>query len=168
MLEPSPHRYLRSLARYTEWANSALYDACVRLTREAYHAAAPHQPSVHALLNRLLVFDRIAQARLDGYEPQALDPGAEQHKTFARMRDALVAEDVAFAERVRHLSDSELDLPVSYADGNGARHANSQAELVLELLLAQAELRGAVRGRMAELGVEVPDLRFTRFLRETV
>lgn len=166
MLAPSPHGYLRSLARYTEWANAVLYDACVRLMRAAYHAAPARGASVHVLLNRMLVHYRITQARLDGYEPQAVDPDAEQHKTFARMRDALVAEDVAFVGRVRHLSDAELELPVTYADEGGVRHTNSQGELVLELLLRQTGLRGAACERMSESGVEPPDLGFTRFLRE--
>lgn len=167
MLEPSPHRYLRSLARHSEWANAALYETCVRLTRDAYHAADARGESVHLLLNRLLVIDRIAQARLDGYVPPEEDPDVAQHKTFARMRDALVAEDVAIAELVRRLSDAELELPVTYVEGEGRRHTNSRAELVLELLLGQAELRGAIRQRMAELGVTAPDLRFTAFLRES-
>lgn len=166
MPEPLPHRYLRTLAQYSEWANAALYDACVRLTRTEYHTTAPQGVGVHALLNRMLVCDRIAQARLDGYEPQDVDPDAEQHKTFARVRDALVAEDVAFVERVRHLSDSELDLPVTYADADGLCHTSSRAELVLDLLLAQAELRGGIRWAMAAGGVQTPDLGLTRFLRE--
>lgn len=165
-MKQSLHIHLRSLARYAEWANAEVYDACVRLTREAYHALPPHGTGVHALLNRMLVLDRLVQARLDGYVPEATDPGAEQHKTFSRVRDALLAEDVAFSSRVRHLSEQELHLPISYADEEGRRRTNTQAELVLELLVAQAGLRGALCERMVEAGIAPPDLRYTRFLRE--
>lgn len=158
---------MRLLARYAEWANAGLYDACMQLSREQYHAGADNgSPSLHGLLNRMLVFDRLIQSRLDGYEPSTVVEDDEQHRTFTRMRDALVAEDVAISDCVRHLSEDELELPVTYADENGTWHTNSQGELLVELFMHQADLRGAVCQRLREFGVEPPSLAYTHFLRE--
>lgn len=165
-MERPLHIWMRTLARYSEWANGLIYDACVRLSRDAYHAAGDGAgESVHALLNRMLVLDRVMQARLDGYDPVELAPDAEQHRTFARMRDALVAEDVAITERVRHLSEAALALPVSYVDAAGIRHTNSQGELLLELLLCQEGTRGSIYYRLQQCGVSSPASAYTDFLR---
>ena len=164
-MDHSLHRCLRTLARHAEWANAEVYDASTQLTRDAYHADTGSGASVHALLNRLLVFMRLMQARIDGYEDGLAAHDGEQHKTFARIRDALVAEDVAIVDRIRHLSEDDLELPVTWTDADGRRHTGSNRDLAVELLLGEAELRGAVRLRLEAAGAVVPDLGFSRFQR---
>ena len=159
------HTCLRTLARHAEWANGLLYESCLQLTRERYHASSVEGASVHDSLNRMLIFMRVMQARLDGYEAGLAAHEGEQHKTFSRMRDALVAEDVAVLERIRHLGDEELQLPVSYVDDEGEVHTSSYGDLALELLLGEAELRGRLQERLETESVFIPDLSFTAFVR---
>lgn len=159
------HTYLRQLARYSEWANGRLYEACSRLDQQRYR---PHTDpsSIHALLNRLLVVDRLTLARLAGYDPGIDSLDEELHDRYPPLLDALLAEDVALVEQVRRLSEETLGQPVSYVDLDGSRHTNSQLELVTELLEQQAQLRGAIAERLASAGQTVPDLCFSRFVRE--
>jgi len=166
-MEHTLHRCLRTLARHAEWADAALYEACLQLDRATYHAAADGEESVHDLLNRLLVFLRVMQARLDGYEDGIAAHGGEQHKSFARVRDALLAEDVAVVERVRRIPEEELDLPVTYADETGKRHTSTHGDVVLEMLLGAAELRGAIGQKLRESGIRPKRTELTAFLRET-
>lgn len=165
-MDHSLHRCLRTLARHAEWADAALCEVCPQLSRDAYHVASTGGASIHDLLNRLLIFLRVMQARLDGYEDGIAAHGGEQHKSFARVRDALLAEDVAVVERVRRISEEELELPVTYADETGKRHTSTHGDVVLEMLLGAAELRGAIGQKLLELGIRPKNTELTVFLRE--
>ncbi len=159
------HTLLRQQARHSEWANARLYDACSALDDISYRSP-PGPASVHGLLNRLLVADRMILAWLSGYDPGITSLDEELHGSCARLMDALVAEDVSLVERVRRLDDSSLFQPVSYSDLDGNRHTNSQLELIITLLEQQARLRGAIAERLTELGRAVSELGFIAYLRE--
>ena len=61
--------YLRTLARYNQWANARLYDACAALSDDEYRKPRPSFfGSIDATLNHLLVGDRIWLGRIEGTE----------------------------------------------------------------------------------------------------
>ena len=62
-----PTDYFATFARYNAWANARLYDACETLGLSDYFGDGPDQSgSLHAILNRILVGDRIWIARIEG------------------------------------------------------------------------------------------------------
>lgn len=159
------HTLMRQHSRHSEWANARLYEACNALDDDTYRSPTG-SASLHALLNRLLMHDRITLSQLNGYDIEVTSIDEELHGNRSELLDALVAEDIALVERVREMDDDGLFRPISYTDIDGNRHTNSQLELITGLLERQARLRGAIAERLTELGNPVPDIDVITFLRE--
>src|SRR5215510_12994238 len=60
--------HFRGFARYNQWANRRLYQACAALPEAEYmKPRASFFGSLHATLNHILVGDRIWMARITGH-----------------------------------------------------------------------------------------------------
>lgn len=160
------HSYLRHLALYSEWSMARIYDVCAQLAIDAYQGVG-RQGSIHALLNRLLAQDRLWLSRLRGYDVTITAIGDELHDNFDELREALTAEDVAFVNYVRHLSENALDRPISYSTLHGKHHTSTTTEMVTELLFNQAALRGAIYDRLEALGKGMPGHSYLDFVRDS-
>ncbi|WP_249150585.1 DinB family protein [Bradyrhizobium sp. JYMT SZCCT0180] len=143
--------------RYNAWANTRLYDAAARLSREQYHAdRGAFFKSVHGTLNHLLATDRIWMQRFTGTGEAPAKVDAILFESFAELRPAREAEDgriVGFVDgldearmagsiRYRRVSTPELfEQPLASALAhwfNHQTHHRGQLHALLTGLVGQA------------------------------
>ena len=124
--------YLRTLARYNQWANARLYDACAALSDDEYRKPRPSFfGSIHATLNHLLVGDRIWLGRIEGTEHGITGLDQILHDDLAELRRAREAEDARIIALADGLDDSRLAADLAYTTTSmgpgGFRWARSSA-----------------------------------------
>ena len=86
--------HFQMLARYNRIANERLYEKCSALSDSEYRMSrAGSFGSIHALLNHILLGDRIWMSRFEG-GGQATPPlNTVLYEDFSELRDARAAED---------------------------------------------------------------------------
>jgi uncharacterized damage-inducible protein DinB len=86
----------RILARYNRLANDRLYATCAELTDNEYRRQQRGPfGSIHALLNHILLADRIWMSRFDGQGQTTPPLDSVLHEHFSQLRAARVAQDTA-------------------------------------------------------------------------
>src|SRR5437870_2284534 len=86
--------HFRMLATYNRVANERLYDACAALDDAEYRRPrAGSLGSIHALLNHLLLGDRIWMARFEGAGRDTPPLNTVLYERFPELRAARSAED---------------------------------------------------------------------------
>lgn len=157
--------WFRRVARYNQTANERLYRACGDLPDSEYRRARPVSfGSVHALLNHILLGDRIWMARFEG--GGAITPPLDTvlYLEFPELRAARVREDeriVAFFDRA---SDEFLSRPLRYANSKGVGYADNAAIAAGHFFNHQTHHRGQIHVLLAESGVTPPSLDLHRIL----
>src|SRR3954470_24426166 len=86
--------HFRTLARYNRIANERLYAACAQLSDEEYRKQRKGSfGSIHALLNHILLGDRIWLSRFEGGGATTPPLNTLLYDDFAALREARVKED---------------------------------------------------------------------------
>lgn len=163
-----PSEYFTTWAGYNAWANRRLYQACARLGEADYlRPRAGAFGSLHALLNHILVVDRIWIARIDGRTVPTLRLDQVLYADLVALEVARAAEDERLRHLVAGLSDARLHEPLAWHDAAGER-CRAPLPLVLgHLFNHQTHHRGAAQALLSQVGVLAPALDLTAFLRET-
>ena len=161
------HQHFRTLAHYNMWANQRLYDACAKLSDEAYKKRrAAFFGGLHGVLNHILVGDRIWLARLQGYDAGIERLDIALYEDLEVLRAARDGEDIAINDYVRRLSEDDLASPISYRALNGDPHADALHELLTHLFNHQTHHRGQAHDLLSQTAVAPPSLDLIQFLRE--
>ncbi len=161
-----PTDYFATFARYNAWANARLYDACETLGLSDYFGDGPDQSgSLHAVLNRILVGDRIWIARIEGRTPTNLRFDQILYGDRIGLKIARVAEDEHIRNIVAGISAAALERPLEYRDARGDRR-----EVPLELALGhffnrQTHHRGRAHAILAQTMPLPPSLELIDFVR---
>ena len=162
------HQHFRTLAHYNVWANVRLYDACAKLSEEAYKKRrAAFFGGIHGVLNHILVGDRIWLARLQGYDAGIERLDVELYDEFAGLREARESEDITISDYVRRLSEDDLVRPIGYRTLDGDPHADGQHALLTHIFNHQTHHRGQAHDLLSQTAVPPPSLDFIVFLRAT-
>lgn len=162
------HREFMTWARYIAWANARLHESVARWAGdEAAEPPTEVGTRLLALLNELLVTQRVWLARLQGYEAGVDAPDALLYDEFEALREAQLADDVALCDYVHGLAEEDMPRPVPYRDFDGTAHTNAQRELLAGLCLRQAQLRGRICELLRGFERPEPGLDFLDFLRDT-
>src|SRR3954470_20005777 len=86
--------HFRTLARYNRIANERLYEACAQLSEEEHRKQRKGSfGSIHALLNHILLGDRIWLSRFEGGGKTTPALNTVLYEEFAALREARVKED---------------------------------------------------------------------------
>src|SRR3954470_14779038 len=86
--------HFRTLARYNRIANERLYAACAQLSDEEYRKQRKGSfGSIHALLNHVLLGDRIWMSRFEGGGAETPPLNTVLFDDFAELRHARQQED---------------------------------------------------------------------------
>lgn len=159
--------HYQMFSHYNAWANSRIYDAAARLSREQYRAdRGAFFKSVHGTLNHLLVTDRIWMKRFtgEGETPDRLD--AILFETLEELRAAREAEDRRIIQWVEGLDDRRTAGTIKY------RRVSSPEEFEQQLSLAlahwfnhQTHHRGQVHALLTGLVGKAPELDLLYFQR---
>ena len=160
-----PH--FQRFARYNEWANRRLYDACADLPDEAYHA--PRQAffgSIHRTLNHLLLVDRIWLSRIGVGELVADPLDAELYADFAPLRRAREEQDQVIIGYVDAQTEDSLDAMKRYANASGQPQETRHCVILQHYFNHQTHHRGQVHDMLSQTAVAPPPLDMIYFVRE--
>src|SRR5215208_4758259 len=87
-------RHYRMMARYNRIANERLYEACADLSDDEYRRQRKGSfGSIHALLNHLLLGDRIWTSRFEGGGQTTPALNTVLYDEFAALRTARAEQD---------------------------------------------------------------------------
>jgi uncharacterized damage-inducible protein DinB len=162
-----PSEYFATLAGYNAWANARLYDACETLSLPNYLGeGADRSGSLHAILNRILVGDRIWIARIEGRTPPALRFDQILYGDRIGLKIARVAEDEHIRHIVAGIAAEALQRPLEYRDARGDRCGVRLDLALAHLFNRQTHHRGRACAVLAEaMALPPPSLELIDFLR---
>ena len=153
----------RLLARYNTVANQRLYEACAALDDVEYRKSrAGSLGSIHALLNHILLGDRIWMSRFEGGGSTTPPLHSILHDEFAALREARIAEDNRIE---RFFAENEpLDRPLPYVNSKGVHYVDPLPVAAIHLFNHQTHHRGQVHVMLAQTPVAPPSLDLHRII----
>ena len=157
--------HFQILARYNTVANQRLYEACARLDdAELRRPRSGSFGSIHALLNHILLGDRIWMSRFEGGGRTTPPLNSILYDEFAALRSARVEED-ARIERFFSAADAfALSRPLAYTNSKGEDYVDPLPVAVIHLFNHQTHHRGQVHTMLAQAGVTPPSLDLHRIV----
>ncbi len=162
-----PSGYFAMLARYNAWANRRLYRACGALgTAEYMGERASSFGSLHAVLNRILVTDRVWIARIEGRNAPSLRLDQILYADFVGLEVARLAEDEHIVNMVAGISEAMLDRPLEYRNARGDRCAAPLALVLGHFFNDQTHHRGRAHAMLSQTEAPAPPLDLIEFVSE--
>jgi uncharacterized damage-inducible protein DinB len=159
--------YFTTLARYNQWANRRLYDACAALDDDAYRAPRPaFFGSIHATLNHIMVGDRIWTGRIAGTSPADLRLDQILYDDLPSLAAARGAADAELIALVAGLAPETLDGALSYSNLAGQPFETPLRLVLGHLFNHQTHHRGQVHDQLSQTKVAPPPLDLIYFLRQ--
>ena len=151
--------YLRTLARYNQWANTRLYDACAALSDGEYRKPRPSFfGSIHATLNHLLVGDRIWLGRIEGTDHGITGLDQILHEDLGELRRAREAEDARLLALAGGLDDSRLAADFAYTTTSMGPGRLPLGQVLGHLMNHQTHHRGQAHDMLSQTDVPPPPL----------
>ena len=157
--------HFRMLARYNRIANERLFDKCSQLDDNEYRKQRPGSfGSIHALLNHILLGDRIWMARFDGAGQTTPVLSTILFDEFFDLRAARVVEDVAIESFFERIDEQFFARPIEYTNSLGKRYSEQPAVAVAHLFNHQTHHRGQVHVMLSQTDVTPPSLDMHRII----
>ena len=164
---PTPQDHYRRFARYNQWANARLYDACAALPDGEFTRARPSFfGSLSATLNHVLVGDTVWMGRFTGEPTTITSLDQTLHAELASLRAAREAMDDRIVAFVDGLDAATLDAPLSYRTMAGTASTDPLEALLAHLFNHQTHHRGQAHGLLSLAGAAPPPLDLIYYLRE--
>lgn len=151
-----------AMARNNAWANLRLYDACTKLSAEAYRARrASFFPTIELTLNHILAVDWYYLDVLDGGGGRWAELYALPDvpcPTFAELRSAQQEADRRLVAVCERLGDAGLSTIVTMWRPGGRRFVERVDAVLLHLFQHDIHHRGQVHAMLAGTEVAPPQL----------
>jgi uncharacterized damage-inducible protein DinB len=149
--------YCTTLARYSGWINTRLYDACAKLPdTERKRDRAAFFGSIHRTLNHLLWGDRIWLGRLVEKPFAGAAFGADLIAAFDELRLERERADAALLDWSAHVTQDALDRPLRYTSSvDGRTRQLSAAVATVHLFNHGTHHRGQVTTLLSQAGVDI-------------
>lgn len=153
------------LAKYNRIANERLYEKCGQLDDGEYRRQrAGSFGSIHALLNHILLGDRIWMARFRGEGKTTPPLNAELYQAFPGLRAARKEEDTRIAEFFDGLSAEFLEHEIHYRNSLGVSYVENPAVAMSHMFNHQTHHRGQIHVMLSQTGVSPPSLDMHRII----
>ena len=159
--------YFRTFARYNQWANKRLYDACAKLGPAEYFK--PRQAffgSIHGTLNHLLVGDRIWLSRIERIRHGIKSLDQTLYEDFESLRSARESEDGRIVALVDAFDDGDLLTTRSYKNTAGTPFETRLDWILAHLFNHETHHRAQVHDMLSQTPVAPPELDLILYLRE--
>jgi uncharacterized damage-inducible protein DinB len=155
----------RTLARYNRAANARLYEECGKLEVAQYRLERPGSfGSIHALLNHILLGDRIWMSRFAGGGSTTPPLNTVLFETFPELSAARSEQDAGIESFFANVDDGFVSRPLRYTNSLGKDSTGSAAHAVLHFFNHQTHHRGQVHVMLSQAGVQPPSLDMHRLL----
>jgi len=157
--------WYRSLALYNRIANERLYEACAGLSDEEYRRdRVVSFRSIHALLNHLLLADRIWLERFEGNTTLTPPLHSVLFDDFGALREAMAREDARLEAFFGSAGEEFLARPVTYVNSKGHSYSDPAVAVVGHFFNHQTHHRGQLHVMLAQAGVPPPSFDMHRIL----
>ena len=157
--------HFQMLARYNRLANEELYAVCAQLDDAAYRRRRPGSfGSIHALLNHMLLADRIWMARFEGGGKTTLPLDSVLYEDFATLRSARAAEDSRIESLFAHPALDFFERTLTYINSRGKDSASRMLVAVPHFFNHQTHHRGQVHVMLRDAGLQPPSLDLHRLM----
>jgi uncharacterized damage-inducible protein DinB len=157
--------HFRTLARYNRIANERLYAACAQLSDEEYRKQRKGSfGSIHALLNHILLGDRIWMSRFEGGGATTPPLNTVLYDDFASLKSAREAED-ARIEAFFTKAPADFDWrELRYTNSRGVPYVDRAGDAAAHFFNHQTHHRGQVHVMLAQTEVAPPSLDLHRII----
>jgi uncharacterized damage-inducible protein DinB len=157
--------HFQTLARYNTVANLRLFEACSQLDDAEYRKVRTGSfGSIHALLNHVLLGDRIWMSRFEGGGRTTPPLNAILYDEFAALRNARVEEDSRIERFFAAADTAILDRPLAYTNSLGKDYVDPLPVAVLHMFNHQTHHRGQLHVMLAQTPVKPPSLDMHRII----
>jgi uncharacterized damage-inducible protein DinB len=155
----------RMLARYNRIANERLYEQCANLDPVEYRRERRGSfGSIHALLNHILLGDRIWMSRFAGGGSTTPPLNSILYDTFAELYTARSAQDAEIEAFFEKADPAFLLRPLRYTNSQGTDCVGVAPMAVLHFFNHQTHHRGQVHVMISQTDVKPPSLDLHRIL----
>ncbi len=160
--------YFQQLAKYNQWANIRLYDACAELPRtEYYKSRGAFFDSIHGTLNHLIAIDRLWLGRLTSMDAGIIALDLILFENFEDLHEARLEEDEKIIQMVNELDNSRLNTTYHYKNTAGKAMIMPVNWTLAHLFNHQTHHRGQVHNMISQTKIiEAPVLDLFYFLHE--
>jgi uncharacterized damage-inducible protein DinB len=157
--------HFRMLASYNRLANDRLYDACARLDDVEYRKPrAGSLGSIHALLNHLLLGDRIWMDRFEGAGHLTPPLDAILYDDFPELRAAQSAEDQRIERFFESINIDFFSRTFAYINRQGRSYVEAAPVAVAHFFNHQTHHRAQVHVMLSQTGAQPPSLDLHRIV----
>lgn len=158
-------RHFQTLARYNRIANERLYEACARLSDDEYRKHRDGSfGSIHALLNHLLLGDRIWMSRFEGGGATTPPLATVLYEEFTALRAARAAEDARIEAFFALLSADAMTGSFAYVNNQGRNYVESAPVAFSHFFNHQTHHRGQITVMLSQTAVRPPSLDLHRIV----
>lgn len=157
--------WFRELARYNRIANERLYAACSALDDAEYRKSRQVSlGSIHALLNHILLGDRIWMERFEGGGTHTPPLRTILFDDFAALRSARAEQDARIEAFFAAAGEEFLSRSIRYINSQGQEYAELAPAAAGHLFNHQTHHRGQIHAMLAQTPVVPPSLDLHRIL----
>jgi uncharacterized damage-inducible protein DinB len=157
--------HFQMLARYNRIANERLYEKCSALTDGEYRMKrAGSFGSIHALLNHILLGDRIWMSRFEGGGQTTPPLNTVLYENFLELHDARVAEDARIESFFGNLPKDFARQSFAYINNQGKSYVESAPVAFSHFFNHQTHHRGQVHVMLSQTPVAPPSLDLHRII----
>lgn len=157
--------HFQMLARYNRIANERIYEQCAQLDEAEYRKKRQGSfGSIHALLNHILLGDRIWMARFEG-GGQTTPPLREiLFDEFRRLRSARREQDARIEAFFASPPEGFLEGSLRYTNSRGIEYDEKTSVAVSHFFNHQTHHRGQVHLMLSQTPVAPPSLDLHRII----
>ena len=157
--------HFQMLARYNRIANERLYGACSTLDAAEYRKQRQGSfGSIHALLNHIMLGDRIWMARFEGAGRTTPPLSAILYDEFSDLWAARNLEDARIERFFACLEANVLDRSLEYTNSLGKDYVEEMPVAISHLFNHQTHHRGQVHVMLSQASVPPPSLDMHRII----
>jgi uncharacterized damage-inducible protein DinB len=157
--------HFQILASYNRIANERLFEKCSALSDSEYRMnRAGSFGSIHALLNHVLLGDRIWMSRFEGGGPSTPPLNTVLYEDFSQLRDARVAEDARIEWFFVNLGFNFAGQSFAYINNQGKSYVESAPVAFSHFFNHQTHHRGQVHVMLSQTPVAPPSLDLHRII----
>lgn len=147
------------LARYNRIANEHIYEACSKLSDdERRQQRAGSFGSIHALLNHIMLGDRIWMSRFEGGGHTTPPLNTVLYDNFDELKKARVEEDARIERFFASASPDFLTRSLQYVNSKGVQRNDDAAMAIAHMFNHQTHHRGQIHVMLAQTTAKPPSL----------
>jgi uncharacterized damage-inducible protein DinB len=157
--------HFQMLARYNRIANERLYEKCAQLDTEEYRKKRQGSfGSIHALLNHILLGDRIWMSRFQGGGATTPVLSTVLFENFSELHAARKDFDIQIEAFIASATPELLNRSITYTNSKGQEYRDEVAVALSHMFNHQTHHRGQVHVMLSQTAIPPPSLDMHRVI----